>query len=96
MIDTAVMDRVQLINGQFTPSQAADLISALIQEKINFHKLHRLAMCEGDIHSDTGADDSCIARLERELADFKALAREARAAGKQMRISCSLDVELTD
>ena len=96
MNDIAVLDKVLLVNGEFSPSEAADIMKSLIEVKINFHKLHRLSVCEGDMTSDTGFDDSRIGQLTRELADFRALAIEAKAAGKQMRIKGILDVELID
>ena len=43
---TEVIQKVQLVEGKFTPSEAADVVSSLISEKINFHKIQRLSSLE--------------------------------------------------
>ena len=96
MTTTDVLHKVKLVDGTFTAAEAGDVISSLIEEKINFHKLHRLSMSEGDMHCDTTFDDSRLSQLLREKKDFKALCREAKMAGKQMRISGTLEIEFID
>lgn len=96
MTTVDVMHKVQLVDGQFTPSEASDVINALIKEKINFHKIHRLSMCEGNIDSDTSYDDSRVAQLQREQVDLKAICHEARLAGKNVKINGILDIEIID
>ena len=93
---TDVLHKVQLIDGEFTPSEASFLVNTLIQEKINFHKLHRLAICEGNILSDTTFDDTRVEELIQEKASFRRLYAEAKAAGKNVRINGILEVEILD
>lgn len=33
---------IKLVDGEFTPSQALDILSTLIDEKINYHKVEKL------------------------------------------------------
>lgn len=96
MTTVDLLHQVKLIDGDFTPSEASDVLSALIREKINFHKLHRLSMCEGNIYSDTSFDDSRVAQLSRAKAEFDVFCQEARSAGKKIRINGILDVEIID
>ena len=91
-----VTHKVQLVNGTFTPPEASDVINSLIKEKINFHKLHRLSIYEGNIKSDTSYDDSRVSQLEKEKEDFKPIYREALLAGKNVRISGVLNIEIID
>jgi len=44
---------VQLVEGLFTPSEASHIVNVLIEQKVNFHKLQKLRMCEGNEDSDT-------------------------------------------
>ena len=39
--------QIQLVKGAFSASEASDIICALLDEKINFHKLQRLKLWEG-------------------------------------------------
>jgi hypothetical protein len=91
-----VLHKVQLVDGIFTPSEASDVISSLIREKINFHKLHRLSICEGDVNSDTDYDDSRVILLSQERTEFKVICREAKLMGKKIKIKGTLEIEITD
>ncbi len=96
MTTTEVMHKVNLVDGKFTAMEAKEVINSLIDEKINFHKIHRLAMCEGDINTDTTFDDSRVGQLMREKEDFRAIYLEAKKAGKQVKISGILNIEIID
>ena len=96
MTTTEVTHKVNLIDGTFTAMEASDVINSLIEEKINFHKIHRLAMCEGNIDSDTKFDDSRVTELIQERENFRAIYQEAKRAGKQLRIKGIVEVEIID
>ncbi len=96
MIVTDVMHKVQLVDGTFTASEASDVINSLIDVKVNFHKLHRLSMCEGDMYSDTSYDDSRLNELLQEKKDFKEVMKELRQSGKRIKINGILKVEVID
>ena len=70
MVKTEVTHKLNLVDGVFTPSEASDVINGLIKEKINFHKLHRLSLCEGNIETDTQYDDSRVKELLKEKQRF--------------------------
>lgn len=96
MTTTDVTHKVQLVDGKFTAMEASDVINSLIDEKINFHKIHRLSMCEGNVDSDTAFDDSRVAQLQREKESFREIYQEAKRAGKQLRINGILEIEIID
>lgn len=96
MTTTDVMQKVQLVDGVFTPSEANDIVNALIKQKINFHKIKMLSMCEGDMNSDTTYDDSRVSKLLIEKEEFKNICMEARLTGKKVKINGILDVEIID
>jgi hypothetical protein len=91
-----VLTKVQLVDSTFSPSEASDVVSSLIREKINFHKLHRLSMCEGNVNSDTNYDDSRVVELELERKEFKEICREAKLMGKRIKINGVLEIEIID
>ncbi len=96
MTTTDVTHKVQLIDGTFTPSEAWDLINALIEEKVNFHKLRRLSIWERDNLSDTSFDNERMHKLLQEKEAFKAIYREAKQNGKKIRINGIINVEFID
>jgi anionic cell wall polymer biosynthesis LytR-Cps2A-Psr (LCP) family protein len=96
MTTTDVMQKVQLVNSVFTPSEAIDVVNALIKQKINFHKIKMLSMCEGDMNSDITYDNGRVSQLLKEKEEFKAICKEARMNGKKLKISGILDVEMID
>lgn len=85
---------VQLISGLFSPAEAKDLVSALLDEKINYHNMRRL--CDS-IHDEKNIQEFHSAKmdaLKQEKMAFKEIVRNAKANGRQIRISGKLDIEL--
>lgn len=86
--------KVQLVKGGFTPSEAADLLLSLIDEKINFHKLQRLRWCEGYFNADTSYADTRIAELKNEKKRVKEYIKQARETGSCISINGTLELKL--
>jgi len=57
------VQKITLIDGFFTPSDAKDVMIALLNEKINFHKVKRLSITEGNIEDDCLYDSNRIDEL---------------------------------
>ncbi len=72
--------QIQLVKEAFTSSEASDILCALLDEKINFHKLQRLTIREGNHYCKTGQLDDRIRELEQE----KETAREFIAANREL------------
>ena len=53
---------VQLVKGLFTPSEANHIINVLIEQKVNFHKLQRLSLCEDNEEADVTYENNQIAK----------------------------------
>lgn len=88
--------KIQLVQGSFTASEACDVVTALLNEKINFHKLQRLSWCEGDKDADTKYPDERIAELEKEKIVAKEFINSCRFEGKRLRIEGTLNITLED
>jgi len=85
---------IQLEEGEFTPSEASHVITSLLDEKINFHKLQRLQVCEGNAHSDTAYTDTRIKELENEKRIAKEFIADIRSLGRNLKINGVLEITL--
>ncbi len=90
------MKKVQLVDNVFTPQEASDIVTNLINEKINFHKLQRLSQWEGDVNSDTSFDDNRVVKLTKESQTFKKICQEAKINGQKIKINGVLEIEILD
>ena len=89
------VQEVELVKGNFTKSEAAHIVSALIDEKINFHKIQRLQAWEGDHY---GRNDALNNRVD-ELQEQKELAKKAIWAQEgqvNFKIEGTLKISLID
>lgn len=87
---------IQLVKGEFTPSEASFILSALIDEKINFHKLQRLQKWEGEHHCETKQLDGRIQELENEKKIAKDFIASTRSLGKNLKINGVLEITVAD
>lgn len=88
--------KIQLVDGTFTASEASDVILALLDEKINFHKLQRISWCEGDDAANTNYPDGRIKELLEEKNSAKEFINSVRHEGKRLRIDGILNITLED
>lgn len=86
--------KLNLVDGTFTPSEANDIIQSLLNEKINFHKLQRLSWCEGNHNANTTFPDGRIKELEREKKIAKEFITAVKREGKKLRIDGTLTITL--
>lgn len=93
---TEVIQKVQLVEGKFTPSEAADMISALISEKIKFHKLQRLSMLEGDETSNCSESYLRIKELEDERMIAREFIKIAKMEGYNLKINGTLEISFDE
>ena len=84
--------KVQLVKGVFTPSETADLVNNLIDEKINFHKIQRLQRWEGNHNYDTGDLNSRITELEQEREKTIAFISKLRQSSTAFRVLGQLEI----
>lgn len=85
---------IKLIDGEFTPIQASDIISSLIKQKINFHKIEGLQHWERDHNSDTKPISNRIKELEKAEKVAKDFIIEMKKQGKKIRIDGHLKISL--
>jgi hypothetical protein len=88
--------KIQLVDGSFTASEAGDVILALLDEKINFHKLQRISWCEGSSKANTNYPDGRIKELQEEKRIAKEFISSVRNEGKKLRIDGILNITLEE
>ncbi|WP_375239462.1 hypothetical protein [Aurantibacter sp.] len=87
---------INLIDGCFSSSEASDIINALLKVKINFHKLHRLSITEGNSKDKCEVDNSRINELINEEAFAKAFFTQARLQGKKLKMTSTINITVED
>ncbi|WP_075340993.1 hypothetical protein [Tenacibaculum agarivorans] len=87
---------LKLVEGSFTPSQAAEVIKNLINTKMNYHKLHRLIVLEGNHNDETIFDSSRIKELEAEKNNLSKMIQYALENNKKLKLNGTITVEYTD
>jgi hypothetical protein len=88
--------KIQLVKGEFTPSEASHIIIGLIDEKINFHKLQRLQIWEGQHHSKTDQLDGRIKELEKEKEIAQKFINSTRGLGQNLKINGILEISVAE
>lgn len=88
--------KIQLVKGEFTASEVSDVVCALIDEKINFHKIQRLQIWEGSHRSKTGHLDGRIKELQEERKLVKKFVMANRDIAHKFKIHGTLEITVAD
>lgn len=83
---------IQLVKGDFTPSEASHILMSLIDEKINFHKIQRLQIWEGNHKCKTSDLDNRIDELLKEKKIAQEFINKTRGLGQNLRINGTLEI----
>lgn len=87
---------IKLIEGSFKPSEAADIIDSILDIKINFHKVKRLSITEGNCDDLCEYDSARINELIDAKLDAKSFFSDARLNGKKLKIKSSISIEIEE
>ncbi|WP_298536040.1 hypothetical protein [uncultured Algibacter sp.] len=88
--------KINLVDGSFTLSEARTILNGLLDTKINFHKIQRLSRTEGNINDSCTFDNSRIIELITSKEDTKAFLADARLKGKELKIQSSVTIQILD
>ena len=88
--------KIELVKGEFTPSEASDVIMKLIDVKINFHKIQRLQIWEGNHECKTNQLDGRIQELEREKEIARDFIDSKRGLGLNLIINGTLELSVSE
>lgn len=87
------METIKLIDGQFTPEEAKEVLLDIIAKKINFHNLKNLSSQIRYNHPDQASQER-IKELEKAKAQVLALVQEARSEQSSMVIEATIHIGL--
>lgn len=84
---------IKLVDGEFNPSQALDILSALIDEKINYHKVEKLQHWESNHHKDPHPLLKRIQELEKQKKELKDYVIQLKESGLNLKIDGVLSLK---
>jgi len=91
-----IKQNIQLVKGEFTPSEASDIIMSLIDEKINFHQKQRLQKWEQNHKTNSEELDDRIKQLEKEKQTTKAFIANAKNLKNNITINGILEITIVE
>ena len=87
---------VKLVDGEFTPLQASDIVSSLIEQKINFHKVENLQYWEKDHKNDQKPFIKRVKELEDAEKEAKSFILNKEFKGKKIKIKGNLTISIEE
>ncbi|TVZ52520.1 hypothetical protein [Dokdonia sp. Hel_I_53] len=93
---TITNQKINLIEGEFTATEAGDILHAMLDKKINFHKLQRLSRTEGNINDSCKYDSGRIIELLDEKGKLKDFLTNVRADGGKLEIKSTVEIRIKD
>lgn len=94
MLVTTKTQKINLVEGKFTPREATDLVSSLINEKVNFHKLQRLGMFVGEEGCNATYQNDRIIELCNENKIAREFISQAKREGYTVKINGTLEITI--
>lgn len=88
----ATDQKINLIDGVFTATEAGDILNAMLDKKINFHKLQRLTRTEGNMDDACEYDSGRIVELIDEKGKLKDFLSSIRAEGCKLEINSTINI----
>lgn len=83
---------IKLIEGRFNKREALNILNDVLDVKINFHKLQRLARTEGNINDDCVFDNSRILELISDKNKTKEFLKFLESEGYNINISSTIQI----
>ncbi|MFK7783328.1 hypothetical protein [Psychroserpens sp.] len=88
--------KINLIEGCYSANEASDIINSVLNVKINFHKLQRLSITEGNENDKCEMDNGRIKELMNEKEIAKSFFEHARLQGKKLKMTSTIQIEILD
>ncbi|NAS12679.1 hypothetical protein [Poritiphilus flavus] len=88
-------DRIVLVEGTFSPLEAADVLLSLLNDKIKFHTVQALNLRDRQAE-DNQRSERRIAELKEAKQHIKDLVVQARNDGLEIVIDSLIDIKLRE
>lgn len=89
--NTNTQETIQLVEGVFSPAEAADVLLTLINDKIKFHTIHALKL-KGEQDSDVDHSEQRITELREAKKRVHDLVINARNKGLKLNINSVISI----
>lgn len=87
------MDQIKLIDGEYSVSEAADVLFSVISDKIRFHNIQMLSIRER-FDGDTSHSEERLAELNEAKDKIAEILQVAREQGAVLEIYSSIQIKL--
>lgn len=87
-------ETINLIEGVFSVSDSRDIINALLDEKINFHKLQRLKRTEGNGKDACSYDNNRLVELIDAKGKMQAYFNELQKEGRTIKLKSTIEISV--
>lgn len=92
MVKTAI-DTIKLIDGEYTPQEAASILLAVIEEKIKYHNIHILSH-EERFNVSNESSIKRLKELKQSREEICQLVELAKSDNKRLKIKSNINIEL--
>ena len=92
MITTDLLLDVKQFSETFSPTEAREVISSVIDKKINSCKVEYLSQWERNHHFESYGSDELINSLKMQKQDLIDLINEANRNGQKVKLNCSIEL----
>jgi predicted CopG family antitoxin len=96
VVNKDVNEKIQLVKGEYSPSEASYIVMNLIDKKINFHQIRLHQIWEQNHNSNTEDIDKRIKELEKEKEVAKAFISNAIEQGLNIKIDGVLEMSISE
>lgn len=97
VVSSLIMDqKLKLIDGKFSKREALNIINNVVDVKVNFHKLERLSIREGNENDECTYDNGRITELLKDKTDIKAFLMSLEAKGANIKISSTIHISVEE
>lgn len=86
---------IQVVNGNFSPAEAREMLNELITSRINFHNIQMLRMWEANHRYDSSEGDKKINAMRKEKTEAIELIEKAKREGFNVEIIGEIKVKLS-
>ena len=87
------MDQIKLIDGEYSVSEAADVLFSVISDKIRFHNIQMLSIRER-FDGDTSHSEERLAELNEAKERITEILHVAREQEADLEIFSSIQIQL--
>ncbi len=87
---------IQIVNGNFSPFEASDMLHELITSRINYQNIQMLRMWEGNHHFDSNEWDKKTEAMVKEKTEVIALLEKAKREGLKVEIIGNIEVRFCE